>query len=265
MKAGRKPAKQTSIDVALNVLELFSAEKRELGISEMSRQLGKKVSTVHRTVTVLKGRGYIEQALERGKYRLGLKAFELGCVFQNQSDFMKEALRKLESLAAATQETINLAVLDQGMKEVAYIAKIDSPHVLKTDIQIGTKLYAHCTALGKVLLAHLDPLLLDTLFPPRTQLPTYTSRSISSADHLRKRLVEVRRNGFALDLEEFRNEVVCVAMPFRDRNGRVAAAISVTAPAYRLTTGRIEEIKTIMFGILGGPETSAKATGSARP
>jgi DNA-binding IclR family transcriptional regulator len=100
----------------LKILELFSAEKRELGISEMSRQLGKKAITVHRTVTVLKGWGYVEQPLARSKYRLGLKAFELGCVFQKHSDFMKEALQRLEGLAVATQETSNLAVLDQGRK-----------------------------------------------------------------------------------------------------------------------------------------------------
>ena len=64
-------SKQTSIDIALNMLELFSAEKREVGLTEMAVLLGKKVSTIHRTVKVLKNRGYIEQALQCGKYRLG--------------------------------------------------------------------------------------------------------------------------------------------------------------------------------------------------
>jgi len=239
--------RQTSIDIALNVLELFSAEKREVGITEIAALLGKKASTVHRTVTVLKNRGYVEQALQRGKYRLGLKAFELGCVYQNQSDVIKEAMERLEKLSQATHETINLAVLDQGMKEIAYIAKIDSPHVLKTDIQIGTKLLAHCTALGKVLLAGLEEPVLDRLFPPRTELPTYTPKSISSTDHLRRKLAEIRESGYALDNEEFRNEVVCVAMPYRDMNRKVVAAISVTGPAFRMTPARIEEITKVMF------------------
>lgn len=251
MKRPTRTPKQTSIDIALNALEIFSAEKHQIGISEMARLLGKKVSTIHRTVSVLKNRGYIEQTLERGKYRLGLKAFELGCVYQNQSNVMKEAMQRLESLSSATHETINLAVLDQGMKEIAYIAKIDSPHVLKTDIQIGTKLFAHCTALGKVLLAHLDQEQLDRLFPPRVALPTYTSKSLSNTDQLRRKLAEVRRDGYALDMEEFRNEVVCIAMPYRDMNKRVVAAISVTAPAFRMSTQRINEIKRAMFDVLG--------------
>jgi IclR family KDG regulon transcriptional repressor len=251
MKRGTRAPKQTSIDVALNVLEIFSAEKREIGISEMAKLLGKKVSTIHRTVSVLKNRGYIEQALQRGKYRLGLKAFELGCVYQNQSDVMKEAMQKLEGLSRATNETINLAVLDQGMKEIAYIAKIDSPHVLKTDIQIGTKLFAHCTALGKVLLAHLEQDQLDRLFPAHTSLTMYTPKSIANTDLLRKKLAEVRRDGYALDVEEFRNEVVCIAMPYRDMTKRVVAAISVTGPAFRMSAERIEEIKKSMFSVLG--------------
>ncbi|HVP19261.1 MAG TPA: IclR family transcriptional regulator [Spirochaetia bacterium] len=251
MKNRVRPPKQTSIDVALNVLELFSAEKREIGITEMAWLLGKKVSTIHRTVTVLKNRGYIEQALQRGKYRLGLKTFELGCVYQNQSNVIREAMERLESLSRATNETINLAVLDQGMKEIAYIAKIDSPHVLKTDIQIGTKLLAHCTALGKVLLASLEEPVLDRLFPPRIELPTYTPKSISSTDQLRRKLAEIRKDGYALDNEEFRKEVVCVAMPYRDMNRKVVAAISVTGPAFRMGPARIEEIRKIMFELLG--------------
>lgn len=254
MREARKrtrDARQTSIDVALNLLELFSAEKREAGITEMAKLLGKKASTLHRTVTVLKNRGYLEQSLQRGKYRLGLKAFELGCVYQNQSNVMKEAMEKLEALARATNETINLAVLDQGMKEIAYIAKIESPHVLKTDIQIGTKLLAHCTALGKVLLAHLDQAVLEKLFPPRAKLPTYTSKSISTTNQLMHRLSEIRTAGYALDDEEFRSEVVCIAMPHRDMSGRVVAAISVTGPAFRMSAARIEEVTKIMFGVLG--------------
>jgi len=258
MKPRARPPKPTSIDVALNLLEIFSAEKRQIGISEMARTLGKKVSTIHRTVTVLKNRGYLEQSLERGKYRLGLKTFELGCVYQNQSDVMTEATQRLEALSRATNETINLAVLDQGMKEIAYIAKIDSPHVLKTDIQIGTKLFAHCTALGKVLLANLDAAQLDRLFPPRTALPAYTSKSISTTDQLRRKLAEVRTHGYALDEEEFRSEVVCIAMPFRDMNRRVVAAISVTGPAFRMTPQRITEVRKIMFDVLGGAPSPAE-------
>ena len=250
METKVRTRKSTSIDVAFSILELFSAEKKELGISDMAKTLGKKVSTLHRTITILKQIGYIEQSEERGKYRLGLKVFELGCVFQNQSNVIKEAMDRIERLAKATNETVNLAVLDQELREIAYIAKIESTQVLKTDIQIGTKLYAHCTALGKVLLAQLDQSVIEKLFPPHARLPVYTGKSIASTDKLRKALSEVRRNGFALDLDEFREGVVCIARPFRDMNNRVVAAISVTAPAFRCSPDRIEEINQIMSRIL---------------
>lgn len=252
---GVRTSKPTSIDIALNILELFSAETKELGISEISALLHKKASTTHRTLSILKKRGYVEQSTERGKYSLGLRVFELGTVYQNQSNFMREALTRLESLSKATDETINLAVLDQDLKEIAYIAKIESPHILKTDIRIGTRLYSHCTALGKVLLSQMDPAEIDAVFPPHTELAGYTKRSITNSDELRKALAEVRRTGYSLDEEEFRAEVVCVAMPFRDMVGHTVAAISVTAPAHRFTTARVEQIKKIMFKVLGPAQT----------
>jgi len=251
METKVKIRKSTSIDVAISILELFSAEKKELGILDMAKTLGKNVSTLHRTVTILKQRGYVEQSAGRSKYRLGLKVFELGCVYQNQSNVIKDAMDRVERLANATNETVNLAVLDQELREIAYIAKIESTQVLKTDIQIGTKLLAHCTALGKVLLAHLDQSVIERLFPPHASLPVYTKKSIASTDKLRKVLTEVRNNGFALDLDEFREGVVCVARPFRDMNNKVVAAISVTAPSFRCSADRIEEINQTMLGILG--------------
>lgn len=246
-----KSRKTTSIDVALNILELFSAEQIELGISMIADMLRKKVSTIHRSVTILKHRGYIEQTAERGKYRLGLKAFELGCVYQNQSNLMKDAMAHLERLAKATNETVNLAVLDPDLREIAYIAKIESQQVLKTDIQIGTKLHAHCTALGKVLLAHLDQPLFDRLFPPRARLPTYTASSIATTNQLRRDLAQIRTTGFATDMEEFRSGVICVARAFRDRSNKVVAAISVTAPSVRCSAERIEELKGALLKVLG--------------
>jgi DNA-binding IclR family transcriptional regulator len=246
--AKRKP---TSIDIALNILELFSPETRELGISEIASRLRKKASTIHRTLGILKNRGYVEQSAERGKYSLGLRVFELGTVYQNQSNFMRDAMACLESLSRATDETINLAVLDQDLRGIAYIAKIESPHILKTDIRIGTRLYSHCTALGKVLLSQVDDAALDEAFPSHADLPGYTKRSITNTDQLRAALADVRKKGYAIDEEEFRSEVVCVAMPFRDMNRRTVAAISVTAPAHRFTRARVEEITKIMFGILG--------------
>jgi IclR family KDG regulon transcriptional repressor len=251
-----KVFKQTSIDVALDILELFSAEKVEAGVSEMARFLGKKASTIHRTMKVLRRRGYIEQSIKRGKYKLGLKAFELGCVYQNQCDVIKDATRCMELLSKATNETINLAVIDQGMKEVAYIAKIESTQVLKTDIQIGTKIFAHCTALGKVLLSYFDQPVIDMLFPPHTDLPTYTPKSISNTDQLRRVLPEIRKAGFVFDNEEFRTGVICVAMPFRNMSNRVVAAMSITAPVSRCPAERMEEFKAIMFEVLGAPRQS---------
>jgi len=235
--------KLTSIDQALNILEVFSVKNTQLSVTEISKILKMSISTAHRTLKILKRRGYIEQDSQRGKYKLGLKVFELGCVFQNQTRLIEVAMPYLEHLATLTNETINLAVLDQNQREIVYIAKIDSPEVLKTDIRIGTRLFAHCTALGKVLLAYLPESQLKRIFPPHIDIPTYTSNSLSNTDELRECLEQVRRSGFAIDNEEFKEGVKCIAVPLRDLSGRVIAAMSITAPTSRCSPKRMEELK----------------------
>lgn len=242
-------SESTSIDQALNILEIFSEKNTNLGVTEISKTLKMSISTAHRTLLILKRRGYVEQDSRRGKYKLGLKVFELSCVFQNQTYFIEVAMPHLEHLASLANETINLAVLDQNQREIVYIAKIGSSEVLRTDIQIGTRLLAHCTALGKVLLAHLPESQLRKRFPPHTDIPTYTSNSLSNTDELRKCLEQVGRSGFAIDNEEFKEGVKCIAAPLRALSGKVVAAISIAAPTSRCSPKRTEELKDMIIEV----------------
>jgi len=241
--------KLTSIDEALNILEVFSVKNTELGVTEISKILKMNISTVHRTLLILKRRGYIEQDSQKGKYKLGLKVFELGCVFQNQTYLIEVAMPHLEHLTTLTNETINLAILDQNQREIVYIAKIDSPEVLKTDIRIGTRLLAHCTALGKVLLASLSKQKLKQIFPKEKKLPTYTPGSISTFAELKECLREVKSQGFAVDNEEFKTGVRCLAAPIRNNSGEVVAAVSIAGPASRLSLEKIEKLKSTVIEV----------------
>ncbi|GAH34985.1 unnamed protein product [marine sediment metagenome] len=239
----------TSIDQALNILEVFSEKNAKLGVTEISEILEMSISTVHRTLLILKRRGYVEQDSQRGKYKLGLRVFELGCVFQNQVYLIEVAMPHLEHLANLTNETVNLAILDHNQREVVYIAKIDSPEVLKTDIRIGTRLLANCTALGKVLLASLPEREIERIFPKKKELPTYTSSSISTFTKLKEHLREVKSRGFAVDDEEFKTGVRCLGVPIKDTRGKVIAAISITGPAIRFSLEKIEKLKSTIIEV----------------
>jgi len=239
----------TSIDQALNILEIFSEKNTNLGVTEISKMLKMSISTVHRTLLILKRRGYVEQDSQRGKYKLGLKVFEVGCVFQNQVYLIEVTMPHLEHLANLTNETVNLAILDHHQKEAVYIAKIDSPEVLKTDIRIGTRLWANCTALGKVLLASLSEQQIERIFSREKKLPTYTPSSISTFTQLKEHLKEVKSQGFAVDDEEFRTGVRCLAAPIKNMHKKAVAAISIAGPATRFSLEKIENLKSTIIEV----------------
>jgi len=235
-----------SIHKALDVLELLASETKGLGLTDISKKLNMQLSTVHRILSTLKHRSYVEQESEKGRYKLGLKVLEIGLALQAQSQLLEDALPHLQKLADATKETVNLAILDPDRNEVVYIAKIDSPEVLRTDIKIGTKLLAHCTALGKVLLAFLPEDEFNRRFSNQSHLPTYTPNSLSTLEELKETLTRVRKQNFAIDNEEFKIGVKCIAAPIRDQSGKTVAALSIAGPSSRLSSERIEEFKKLI-------------------
>jgi len=240
-----------SIYKALDVLELLASESKMLGLTSISKKLHMQLSTTHRILMTLKHRGYVEQDAEKGTYKLGLKALEIGLALQAQLQLLERARVYLQKLADATEETINLATLDPVTDEVVYIAKIDSPHVLKTDIKIGTKLLAHCTALGKVLLAFLPEDEFNRRFGNQNLLPRYTSNSLSTVKELKEALVEIRKQNFAIDNEEFKIGVKCIAAPIRDQNGKVIAAISIAFPSARSSPEQMKKFKNLILETSG--------------
>lgn len=235
-----------SIHKALDVLEVLASEAKGLGLTDISKKLNMQLSTTHRILSTLKHRRYVEQEPGKGKYRLGLKTLEIGLALQAQLQLLERAMPRLQKLADAIKETINLAILDPDCDEVVYIAKIDSPEVLRTDIRIGTKLFAHCTALGKVLLAFLSNDEFNRRFSDRNRLPTYTPNSLSTLEELKKTLTKIKKQNFAIDDEEFKIGVKCVAAPIRDQSGKAVAAVSIAGPSSRLSSERIEEFKKLI-------------------
>ena len=145
-----------TLDKSLALLEFISINEKEtgkeIGISEINNTLHLGLSTIHRILTTFKTRGYIIQNQKTMKYRLGIKLFELGYTVQNTNRLIETIKPHLKQLSQSTSETANLAILEG--KEVVYITKIESSEVLTTNIEVGARLPANCTALGKILLSH---------------------------------------------------------------------------------------------------------------
>jgi len=230
-----------SINKALDVLEFLSANDGEIGIVEISKQLNMGLSTVHRILATLKSRNYIIQNPKTAKYRLGIKLFELGCEVQSTKNLIKMVRPYLRELSRITNETANLAILED--KEVIYLDTIESSETLRTEIRQGTRTPAHCTALGKCLLAFLTDSDFEQLYRRDEQITSLTPQSISSWSELKRELNKVKEQGYALDLEEYKIGIHCVGVPIFNGKREAIAAISITGPASRFTGEKMEEAK----------------------
>ena len=245
-KLGKKE-KIKSIEKALDLLELLSDNKKEMGITEIGKELHMGVSTVYRILTTLKCRGYIVQSQQTSKYMLGAKLFILGCKVQNTTNLIKLVTPFLQRLSENTNETINFAILEG--REAICLYKIESKETLKAGIEVGTKLPAHCISLGKVLLAFLPEQEFRGLYNNNEKLPTFTPNSISSVEELNKCLKKIKKQGYAIDEEEFKIGVNCLGVPIINNEGKAIASISVSGPVSRFDLFKMRKFKNISMNM----------------
>lgn len=226
---------------SLDILECLGPRDPELSLGEIARRARLPKSTTHRFLTTLVGRGYVTQA-GPGRYRLGLRLWELGCVAVAQLGLRETARPTLEWLARESQETVHLAVLDGD--EIVYIDKIDSTQPVQAYSRIGGRMPAVCVATGKAMLACQPPDVVAGLL--RGGLRRHTPRTITDPDRFRKALARVPRDGYAVNLGEYRLDVGGVAAPIVDHAGRVVGALGVTAPVSRLPRARLKALAPLV-------------------
>lgn len=242
-----KDEKIKSIEKALDLLELLS-DNEEMGITEISKGLHMGVSTVHRILTTLKFRGYIIQNPKTSKYSLGINLFVLGGKVQSAINLVELVNPFLQKLSQYTNEGINFAILEG--REAVCLSRIESSEVLRTDIKIGARLPAHCTAVGKVLLAFLPEQEFTILYgKDNKKLYTPTPSSISSVKELKECLKKVKRDGYAIDKEEFKIGINCLGVPIINKEGRSIASISVTGPSSRFTLSEMKKLRNTLMNI----------------
>ncbi len=226
----------SSVANSIRLTKAFSENEYEMGISALAIRLGLAKSTVHRLATTLVEYDILEQNRETGKYRLGLALFELGTLVRRKMDTASESRAQMYSLAEMTGETVQLAVLDH--QSVLYIRILESRQAVRMSTIAGSRAPAHCTSVGKILLAHQSSEVVQEIID--NGLKRYTANTITDPAVLAEELVAIRAKGFALDDEEIEVGLRCVAGPIRNHSGRVIAAISVAAPVQRMTKKNVQ-------------------------
>ncbi|MFE0102530.1 IclR family transcriptional regulator [Streptomyces sp. NPDC059009] len=227
---------------ALDILELFLESDGTLSAPDITRRLQLPRTTVHELVTTLAARNYLAQLPDQpGRYRLGVRAYQLGSRYGEQLDLAAEGREVAREVAETCDETVHVAILE-GL-DVIYIAKVDSTHAVRMVSAAGRRLPAHCTSVGKMLLAALPPDELDLRIEEEGgELVGMTHNSITDPDALRTALAGIRERGIATEHRESNPDVSCVAAPVRDASGRVVAALSVSVPMIRWTEEREAEL-----------------------
>ncbi|HWM35556.1 MAG TPA: IclR family transcriptional regulator [Streptomyces sp.] len=227
---------------ALDILELFLDCDGSLSAPEITRRLQLPRTTVHELVTTLTARNYLIQPADQpGRYRLGVRGYQLGSRYAEQLDLAAEGQQVARSVAETCDETVHVAILEG--RDVIYIAKVDSTHAVRMVSGAGRRLPAHCTSVGKMLLASLPEEELESRLAGAEPLTAMTPNSITSPESLRAELVETRGRGVAVEQQESNPDVSCVAAPVRDAAGRVVAALSISVPMIRWSEERQSELE----------------------
>jgi DNA-binding IclR family transcriptional regulator len=233
-----------AIERAVAILNALSADDPELGVTELAERLGLHKSTVHRFMVNLDAAGLVERNPRSGRYRLGLRIFELGAQVMQRMNLWDEALPFLEGLVRDTGETGHLAVLDGG--EAIYIERVEARRALRVPSAVGRGYPAHATNLGKVLLADLSQERVEAIIAERG-LAAYTPKTITDPDELGRDLERIRRRGYAVDNEEYDDGLRCIGAPVRDHSGRTVAALGIGGPVTRITPERVEELAELVM------------------
>lgn len=228
-----------SLERGMAILELLAHQPRGLNMTEIAQSVGLPYATAYRLVQTLCDLGYLDFDPKGSVYTLSLRVLRWqGAVLQRLS-IPRIAYGPMLELMETFQETVHLAVLDDG--EVVYLETVIGSRSLSMYTQTGKRAPAHCTALGKVLLAYRSPREVQAIVE-RRGLTRFTPNTIGELDQLMEELERIRRQCFAIDNEEMELGVRCVASYVVNHEGRVVAAISLSAPASRIQDHGIDEI-----------------------
>ncbi|MDX1708790.1 MAG: IclR family transcriptional regulator [Desulfobacterales bacterium] len=229
--------KINSIERCLKVIDILSDHPKGLKLTEISGHLDLHPSSVHHMVSTLLPHDYITQDPDTKKYSLGFRFLEISRKILDNLDIRKVAHRHLEVLRQEIREAVHLAMLRDD--KVVYIDKLDTPSGLSLATYVGFATDPHAAAGGKVLLAGLKDDEVKGIYKNKS-LKAYNKNTITRLPALMAELDRIRKQGYAVDNEEYYEGVRCVAAPVRS-GGQVVASISVTGSIFTMTQERIEK------------------------
>jgi IclR family transcriptional regulator, acetate operon repressor len=238
---GRDHGGIQALDRAFLILDVMADAGGEAKLTEIAASAGLNVSTCHHLISTLHNWGYVARGINSRSYVLGSRILHLSAACLRQVDLPRRAQSFVDRLNDQTREAVQLAIMQDT--NLVHILRREARHAVRVEAGFGGNANAaHATATGKAILAWLPPTELDRIVADKG-LTAFTPNTITDLDELKEHLRLVRRNGYAIDREEFRPGVICLGAAIRDHAGAVVGSISVSSPAFRSTPDYVEQMK----------------------
>lgn len=225
-----------SVDRSLEILDLLHEREREMGVSEIARELNLYKSTVSRTLATLQHRGFVKQNEENGKYWLGLKLYAMGMTVKEKTRYLDQISSAAKEIFNEFQEVVNVSVLEEdedGIFKSVIVYKENNPQrVLSVNPTLGSYIDAHLSSVGKCLLAYSDEITDEYIM--NLKLVKFTDNTTTDNSKLLEDIRNVRVQGYAVDNQEKEVGLYCIGVPIFDIRGKVVAAMSISGPMARM-------------------------------
>lgn len=229
--------KVKSLKKALDILNCFSTQKPELGITEISEQLNLYKSNVHNIIQTFEQCGYVEKNPENNKYHLGMKILELSYIINSNLGIHKIFYPYMSSLSNELNEVLYFAV-PQGNR-ILYLEGTYPTASYSARSMVGETAEMYCTSLGKAILAFLHPDQQEKVIYSQS-MKAFTRNTIVDFNKLQEELSLVKKRGYSLDNMEHELGIRCIGVPVYRRDGSLIGAISISGPSPRITDDVIE-------------------------
>jgi DNA-binding IclR family transcriptional regulator len=216
----------------LEVLGQFNRNTRELSGADLARQLDLPRASVFRILQTLERAGFVEKVGDSTNYKLSIGVLRLGFEYLASMELTEHGRPVIEGLRDQSGYSAHLVVRDR--REVVFVAKAAGRSALFHSIQVGARLPAHATVLGRLLLSELDMPALQELYPEAI-LPSHTPKTPTTVDQLKKLIDVDRANGFGISQGGFETGISTIAAPVFNDDHEVVAAVSITVPAQQLS------------------------------
>jgi IclR family pca regulon transcriptional regulator len=226
-----------SLERGLAIIRVFSAETPSLTVTEIAARTGLTRAAARRFLLTLIELGYV---VTDGRYfELTPRVLELGYSYLSALSFPEVALPHLERLVGEVHEASEGSVLDGG--DVVYVVRVPGPALMTISVNVGARMPAYATAMGRVLLAGLPDDALER-YLANVQMPALQPRTITDVAALEASILRTREDGYALVDQELEEGLVAIAAPVRDRSGRVVAAINLSSHVGRHSAADMRDL-----------------------